>query len=134
MEETIDQEEAQQLPPVDFISYLTNLVETGQLYLQGIPNPETEEVVINLPVVKHIIDTIEMLEEKTKGNLTAPETNFLSNTLYELRMGYVRAISRQEAAAQAETKEKPTTEEPEVEPSDNKTEAEAPADKTEEAS
>ena len=75
-----------------------------------------------------------MLEGKTKGNLTAPEANFLSNTLYELRMGYVRAISRQEAAAQEETKEKPTTEEPEVEPSDNKTEAEAPADKTEEAS
>lgn len=131
MEETIDQEEAQQLPPVDFISYLANLVETGRLYLEGIPNPETEEVVINLPVVKHIIDTIEMLEEKTKGNLTAPEANFLSNTLYELRMNYIRVASRQEATAQAE----PTTEEVEVEPSDNTTEAEAaPTDKTEETS
>ena len=100
MEETTAQEETQQLPPVDFISYLTNLVETGQLYLQGVPNPETEEVVINLPIVKHIIDTIEMLEEKTKGNLTAPEANFLTNTLYELRMGYVRVVSSQEAAAQ----------------------------------
>ena len=100
MEETTAQEETQQLPPVDFISYLTNLVETGQLYLQGVPNPETEEVVINLPIVKHIIDTIEMLEEKTKGNLTAPEANFLTNTLYELRMGYIRVASSQEAAAQ----------------------------------
>ena len=129
MEETIDQEEAQQqLPPVDFISYLTNLVETGRLYLEGIPNPETEALEINLPVVKHIIDTIEMLEEKTKGNLTAPESNFLSNTLYELRMGYIRAVSRQEAAAaQAETKEAPTAEAPEGEP-------EAAADKTEDAS
>ena len=130
MEETIDQEEGQQLPPVDFISYLANLVETGQLYLEGIPNPETEEVVINLPLVKHIIDTIEMLEVKTKGNLTAPEANFLSNTLYELRMGYIRVVSSQEAAAQEES----TVEAAEVEPSDNKTEAEAPADKTEEAS
>ena len=134
MEETTDQEEAQQLPPVDFISYLANLVETGRLYLEGIPNPETEEVVTNLPLVKHIIDTIEMLEEKTKGNLTAPEANFLSNTLYELRMGYIRAVSRQEAAAEAETKEESTVEEAEVEPSDNTTEAEAPTDKTEEAS
>ena len=107
MEENIAQEEAQQIPPVDFISYLTNLVETGRLYLEGIPNPETNEVVINLPLVKHIIDTIEMLEEKTKGNLTAPEANFLANTLYELRMGYVRAISRQETAEQ---EEKPTEE------------------------
>ena len=130
MEETIDQEEVQQLPPVDFISYLANLVETGRLYLEGIPNPETEEVVINLPLVKHIIDTIEMLEEKTKGNLTAPEANFLSNTLYELRMNYIRVVSRQEATAQEET----IAEETEVEPSDNKTEAEAPTDKTEETS
>ncbi len=134
MEETIDQEEAQQLPPVDFISYLANLVETGRLYLDGIPNPETEEVVINLPLVKHIIDTIEMLEVKTQGNLTAPEANFLSNTLYELRMGYIRVVSSQEAAAQEETQEESTAEAPEVEPSDNETEAEAPADKTDEAS
>lgn len=118
MEETIDQAEAQQLPPVDFISYLANLVETGRLYLEGIPNPETEEVVINLPLVKHIIDTIEMLEGKTKGNLTAPEANFLSNTLYELRMGYIRVVNSQEAAAQEATE----AEEAEVEPSANKTE------------
>lgn len=124
MEETTAQEETQQLPPVDFISYLANLVETGRLYLEGIPNPETNEVVTNFPLVKHIIDTIEMLEEKTKGNLTAPEANFLANTLYELRMGYVRAISRQEAAAQEET---PTDE-------TEKTEEEASTDNTENAS
>ena len=121
MEETTDQEETQQLPPVDFISYLTNLVETGQLYLQGVPNPETQEVVINLPIVKHIIDTIEMLEEKTKGNLTAPEANFLTNTLYELRMGYIRVASSQEAAAQQAAAETPP-EEDEIEAPPNETE------------
>lgn len=111
MEETTAQEEAQQLPSVDFISYLSNLVETGRLYLEGIPNPETDEVVINLPLVKHIIDTIEMLEKKTKGNLTAPETNFLANTLYELRMGYVRVLSRQEAAASEQPENETSVEE-----------------------
>ena len=131
MEETTVQEEAQQLPPVDFISYLANLVETGRLYLEGIPNPETNEVVTNFPLVKHIIDTIEMLEEKTKGNLTAPEANFLANTLYELRMGYVRAISRQEAAAQEET---PTHEEETPTDETEKTEEEASTDNTENAS
>ncbi len=124
MEETTVQEEAQQLPPVDFVSYLANLVETGRLYLEGIPNPETNEVVTNFPLVKHIIDTIEMLEEKTKGNLTAPEANFLANTLYELRMGYVRAINRQEAASEEETATGETDE----------TEAEASTDNTENAS
>ena len=119
MEETTVQEEAQQLPPVDFISYLANLVETGRLYLEGIPNPETDEVVTNFPLVKHIIDTIEMLEEKTKGNLTAPEANFLANTLYELRMGYVRAISRQETATQEETPTEETEEEASTDSTEN---------------
>ena len=118
MEDTTAQEESQQLPPVDFINYLANLVKTGRLYLEGIRNPETDEVVTNLPLGKHIIDTIEMLEEKTKGNLTAPEANFLANTLYELRMGYVRAISRHETAA----RETEATEQ---------TEEEAPAEETE---
>lgn len=129
MEETTAQEETQQLPPVDFISYLTNLVETGQLYLQGVPNPETEEVVINLPIVKHIIDTIEMLEEKTKGNLTAPEANFLTNTLYELRMGYIRVASSQEAAAQ-----QAAADSTEDENSVKETTAETSADETENVS
>ena len=57
-------------------------------------------MIVNLGLVKRIIDSIEMLEEKTKGNLTAPEANFLTNTLYELRMGYIRVVSSQEAAAQ----------------------------------
>lgn len=123
MAETTTQEEAQQLPRIDFITYLNNLVATGQLYLEGIRDPETDEVVVNLGLVKGIIDTIEMLEEKTKGNLTAPEANFLANTLYELRMGYVRAISQQETATEAETQEEASAEEPEGETSDNEPDA-----------
>ena len=135
MEETTTQEETQQLPSVDFIRYLANLVETGRLYLEGIPNPETEEVVINLPLVKHIIDTIEMLEEKTKGNLTAPETNFLANTLYELRMSYVRVINTQQAAADSteaeETPVEETTAPTEEETPTGETAAAASTDETE---
>lgn len=108
MEETVDQVEAQQLPPVNFISFLADLVTTAQLYLEGIRNPETEEVVVNLGLAKRIIDSIEMLQEKTKGNLTAPETNFLQNTLYELRIGYVRVINSQEAATSEKTSEEET--------------------------
>ena len=134
MADTTTQEEAQQLPPIDFITYLNNLVATAQLYLEGIPDPETGEVIVNLGLVKGIIDTIEMLEEKTKGNLTAPEANFLANTLYELRMGYVRTISSQEAAAETETKEETSREEPEGETSDNAPDIEAPTNQAENGS
>ncbi len=119
MEETTAQQETQTLPPMNFITFLGDLVTTAQLYLEGIRNPETDKVIVNLPLTKRIIDSIEMLEEKTKGNLTAPEANFLANTLYELRMGYVRALSRQDTAAQEDEKTEQTEEEtPADEPTD----------------
>ncbi|MCG9128416.1 DUF1844 domain-containing protein [Candidatus Poribacteria bacterium] len=92
MEDTINQEDVQ-IPSVSFTTYLQDLVTTAHLYLEGFKDPESEQVVVNLELVKRVIDTIEMLEQKTKGNLSAPETNFLSNSLYELRMNYVRAVS-----------------------------------------
>src|SRR5258708_13116712 len=53
------------------------------------------------------IDTLSLLAEKTKGNLTAQEDNFLQNSLYELRMAYVEvtnALARPpQAGAQAGT-------------------------------
>ena len=104
MEEKTTQEEVL-LPPIDFNTFITDLINTAHLYLHGFKDPETDDVIVNLGLAKRMIDTVEMLEEKTKGNLTAPESNFLSNSLYELRMGYVRA-----AAAQKNTSEPEETE------------------------
>ena len=94
MEENTTQEDVK-LPPLDFITFITDLITTAHLYLQGFRDPETEEVIVNIGLAKRMIDTIEMLEEKTKGNLTAPEANYLANSLYELRMNYVRAVNSQ---------------------------------------
>ena len=95
MEETATQEDVQ-LPPVDFVSFISDLITTAHLYLQGFRDPETEKVIVNLGLAKRMIDTLEMLEKKTKGNLTAPESNFLANSLYDLRMGYVRVANSQQ--------------------------------------
>lgn len=99
MEESTTQEDVQ-LPSVSFSTYLQDLVTTAHLYLEGFRDPETENVIVNFELAKRVIDTIEMLEEKTKGNLTAPETNFLTNSLYELRMTYIRAVNRQQETSQ----------------------------------
>ena len=92
-------QEANEIPPINFITFVEDLVATARVYMAGIHNPETDEVVVNLPLVKRIIDSLELIEEKTKGNLVAPEANFLANSLYELRMGYVRLVSSAEEAA-----------------------------------
>ena len=104
MEENITQEEPQ-LPPIDFISFISDLITTARLYLQGFRDPETEQVIVNLGLAKRMIDTLELLEEKTKGNLTAPESNFLVNSLYDLRMGYVRAVDSQKDALEQDASE-----------------------------
>jgi hypothetical protein len=52
-------------------------------------NPMTDKKEEDLPQAKFIIDTLGMLQEKTKGNLTPEESKLLENMLYELRTQYV---------------------------------------------
>jgi len=55
-----------------------------------------------------MIDTIELLKEKTRGNLTATENNFLEGALNNLRMAYVRASQHPSAAPRADSSEEDT--------------------------
>ncbi len=57
----------------------------GLLQVKGQEKKEPD-----LEMAKYNIDMLETLEEKTKGNLTKEEETVLSNTLNELRMGYVK--------------------------------------------
>ena len=56
-------------------------------------DPETKKVFVDLGIAKRMIDTIELLKEKTEGNLTMPEKNFMENTLYNLRMSFVNSAN-----------------------------------------
>jgi len=69
------------------ISMLTtqSLFALGLLHVKG-----QEEKEPDLEMAKYNIDILETIQEKTKGNLTKEEETVLSNTLNELRMGYVR--------------------------------------------
>ncbi|NLE39632.1 MAG: DUF1844 domain-containing protein, partial [Pirellulaceae bacterium] len=48
-----------------------------------------QQVTRDLPQAKHFIDTIGLLEEKTKGNCSAEEAAMFESVLYELRMAFV---------------------------------------------
>ncbi|MBC8469580.1 MAG: DUF1844 domain-containing protein [Planctomycetes bacterium] len=69
------------------ISMLTtqSLFALGLLHVKG-----QEEKEPDLEMAKYHIDILETIQEKTKGNLTKEEETVLTNTLNELRMGYVR--------------------------------------------
>lgn len=104
-EEEFVEQELLDLPPVNFENFIFGLYNTARFHL-GVRDPETEEIIQNLVVARHAIDTLGMLQEKTKGNLTAPESNLLENLLYELRMSYLRMAKQDED----ESEEKPETE------------------------
>jgi hypothetical protein len=63
--------------------YMSALVQLGLVHEQG------EQPQVDLIGARQSIDTLGMIAEKTKGNLTAQEENLLQNCLYELRMAYV---------------------------------------------
>ena len=76
-------------PPASFEVMVTMLFTQAMAMLGQIPNPATGKAEINKPFAKHYIDSLEMLGEKTKGNLTDDEANTLSDALHALRMAYV---------------------------------------------
>jgi Domain of unknown function (DUF1844) len=67
--------------------YMTGMVQLGLMHEQGMP-PQ-----VDLLGARQTIDTLALLSEKTKGNLTPKEQNFLQNALYELRMAYVEVTN-----------------------------------------
>ncbi len=76
-------------PEPDFVFFVTTLSLQASIDLGQIPNPATNKKEENLVQAKFIIDTLGMLKEKTKGNLTQEEASFLENILYELRLQYI---------------------------------------------
>ena len=76
----------------DFNFFVTTLAIQASIFMGEVPNPVTNKKEEDLPQAKFIIDTLGMLKEKTKGNLTQEEANLIENVLYELRMQYVAKI------------------------------------------
>lgn len=79
------------LPEINFATFILSLSGSAMLHIGDMPNPETGKTEKNLPFAKQSIDILEMLKEKTKGNLASDEEKLLENILYDLRMRYVNA-------------------------------------------
>ena len=97
-----------------FIEFVMMHAQNAALFLGQIPNPKTGEAEINLDLARMFIDQLEMVQEKTRGNLTNEETMVLRNALSNLQMAFVevsggaqaepahRGEGAPETAAQAE--------------------------------
>lgn len=67
--------------------YMSAMLQLGLMHQQG------QQPQIDIIGARQTIDTLSLLAEKTKGNLTPTEANFLQNSLYEVRMAYVEVTN-----------------------------------------
>ncbi len=79
------------LPEVNFSALIFSLSSSVLHHLGELPDPQSGRSEVDLPLAKHAIDTIAMLKEKTRGNLSEEEQKFTDNVLTDLRWRYVKA-------------------------------------------
>lgn len=82
------------LPPVDFATFVLSLGSSALMHLGEVERPGSGAIEKNLPMAKHSIDILSMLEGKTRGNLSSAEAQLLENLLFDLRLRYVEATRK----------------------------------------
>jgi hypothetical protein len=78
------------LPPADFAALVLSFASSALLHLGLVEDPQTgRPAEKSLPLARHSIDLLELLETKTRGNLSPDEAALITNLLTELRVRYV---------------------------------------------
>jgi len=84
-----DEASAPPLPEANLLTLMLSLYTHVQICLGVVPDPLSQKTQKDLPQAKYNIDLLEILQEKTKGNLTKEEEQALESILYEVRMTYI---------------------------------------------
>lgn len=78
-----------QIPQASFALFISWLATQSYIHLGLVENPFTKKKEKDIIQAKYLIDVLNILEEKTRGNLTKEEQNYLQSLLYDLRLAYV---------------------------------------------
>jgi hypothetical protein len=101
-EESPEEEEAGgRLPAASFELLLSTLAAQALTAMGKLPDPVQGHAVVRPDLAQHYIDMLGMLEQKTKGNLTADEAGMLDGVLHQLRMTFVTIRREPEKKAEA---------------------------------
>ena len=84
------QDEKFDYPPINFTNFILSLSTSVLFHFGDFPDPATGSMQKNLSAAKQTIDIIDMINEKTKGNLNEQENNLIQGVLYELKLRYVK--------------------------------------------
>ncbi len=80
---------AEGLPEARFDVFISGIAMEALVALGEMPHPATRKQSVSLPQAKYLIDLLGVLEEKTRGNLSADEEKVFKDALYQLRMRYL---------------------------------------------
>lgn len=81
-------------PKLPFAAFVVSLASTAAIHFGDLADPGSgERAEPNLEGAAQMIDILEMLEQKTRGNLTIEERQILEQVLYELRLRFVEVKS-----------------------------------------
>ena len=78
-----------EMPPASLEMLVSTLVTEAMIALGQIPHPATGQTEMRPNQAKYLIDTIAVLSEKTKGNVSAEEEQAFTNLLHQLRLAFV---------------------------------------------
>jgi hypothetical protein len=84
-----------------FIEFVLMQAQQIAMLLGHVPGPDGKPMPPNLPIARIFIDQLEMIREKTRGNLTSEESDLLAKVLADLQLAYVEAGSTSAPAAPA---------------------------------
>jgi hypothetical protein len=87
--EEIERTESAGMPESSFAEIVNTLALQAMVGLGGIAGPGGQRVPPNLEMAKHFIDLLDVLDQKTRGNLSDAEKRALDATLYNLRLVFV---------------------------------------------
>ena len=93
-----------------FIEFVMIQAQQAAFALGKIPHPTTGETSINLEAARVFIDHLELIREKTRGNLSKEEETILNKILSELQMTFVQVAGSSETKAEDKKIEIPATE------------------------
>jgi hypothetical protein len=79
------------MPEVTFPAFIMSLNTSALYHLGEIADPVTGKRVVELDLARHAIDTLALMQQKTKGNLTEDEEELLKTILYDIKLRFVNA-------------------------------------------
>lgn len=88
-----------QMPPASFELLLTMLATEALVAMGHVPHPATQQYHVHRHQAKYLVDTIEVLREKTKGNLTPEEKEIVDGISHQLRMAFIESANRPDSPA-----------------------------------